>query len=282
MSATKAPIDRDRALAIQQRAMRDWIAMLGGSAPGSRLVEIDGVAAAIVPAVPDRSIPNSVNYSDAGALADSLDELAAIYDEAGVNAWTVWTPEFDREAIAALEAAGHAFDGRPLAMVLEFERFEPPDLGGLDYDAEGNMPTLGEVNDAAYGFAAGEGMAALFAEHPEGIDLRIYRARMDGETACVLGTIDHEPLEGAAGSDCGIYFVATREGARGRGLASRLLAAALVEAHGRGCATSSLQASAMGESVYAALGYRGYFRLHMYERRKPDGERKPDEPRQPA
>jgi GNAT superfamily N-acetyltransferase len=269
MSTAQAAIDRDRALAIQQRAMRDWIAMLGGSAPDSRLVERDGVAAAIIPSVPNRSIPNSVNYSDARALADSLDELAAIYDKAGVNAWTVWTPDFDREAIAALEAAGHAFDGKPLAMVLELERFEPPDLGGLDYDRDGDMPTLGEVNDAAYGFAAGDGMAALFAESPEGIDLRIYRVRMDGESACVLATIDHEPLDGAAGPDCGIYFVATHERARGRGLATRLLTAALVEARGRGCATSSLQASAMGESIYTALGYQGYFRLHLYERRKP-------------
>ena len=185
-----------------------------------------------------------------------------------MNAWTVWTPEFDREAIAALEAAGHSFDGKPLAMVLELERFEPPDLGGLDYDEGGDMPTLGEINDSAYGFAAGEGMAALFAAHPEGIHVRIYRARLDGETACVLATIDHDGLDGAGGDDCGIYFVATREDARGRGLATRLLSAALVEARGRGCATSSLQSSAMGERIYDTLGYRRWFRLHMYERRR--------------
>ena len=268
MSRTAARIDRDRALAIQQRAMRDWIAMLGGSAPDSRFLEADGVAAAIVPSVPERSIANSVNYTDAAALADSLDRLAAAYDAAGVNAWTVWTPEFDREAIAALEAAGHAFDGKPLAMVLELERFEPPDLAGLDYDEGGDMPTLGEINDSAYGFAAGEGMAALFAARPEGIDVRIYRAQLDGETACVLATIDHDGPDGAGGDDCGIYFVATREAARGRGLATRLLSAALVEARGRGCTTSSLQSSAMGERIYDTLGYRRWFRLHMYERRR--------------
>jgi GNAT superfamily N-acetyltransferase len=268
MSRTAARIDRDRALAIQQRAMRDWIAMLGGSAPDSRFLEADGVAAAIVPSVPERSIANSVSYTDAGALADSLDRLAAAYDAAGVNAWTVWTPVFDREAIAALEAAGHAFDGKPLAMVLELERFEPPDLAGLDYDEGGDMPTLGDINDAAYGFAPGEGMAALFAARPEGIDVRIYRARLDGETACVLATIDHDGPEGAGG-DCGIYFVATREDARGHGLATRLLSAALVEARGRGCTTSSLQSSAMGERIYDTLGYRRWFRLHMYERRRP-------------
>ncbi len=272
MSAAPARYDRDRGLAIQQRAMRDWIAMLAGSAPGSRLHERDGVAAAIVPACPQRSIANSVNYTDAATLTDALGELASLYEEAGVNAWTVWAPEFDAEAISALEGAGHKFDGKPLAMVLDLDRLEPPDLGGLDYDLEGDMPTLGRINEAAYGLAPEDGFAEVFAERPEGLDLRLYRARDEGEIACVLATIDHQPTEGAAGPDCGVYFVATEHGSRGRGLASRLLAAALVEARGRGCATSSLQSSAMGESVYAALGYQACFRLNMYERRRPRGD----------
>jgi GNAT superfamily N-acetyltransferase len=267
MSATGTAIDRDRALAIQQRALADWIAMLGGAAPDSRRLRLGGVSAAIVPSVPHRSIANSVNYVDAAALADSLAALDAAYVEAGVKAWTVWTPEFDRDAILALEAAGHRFDGRPMAMVLDLDRFEPPDLGGFDYDTDGDLPTLGAVNDEAYGFP-GDGVAPLFAERPEGLDLRVYRAHLDGEPACMLSTIDHEPTEGASGPDCGVYFVATRERARGRGLATRLTAAALVEARGRGCATSSLQASALGEPIYTALGYASCFRLHMYERRR--------------
>jgi GNAT superfamily N-acetyltransferase len=268
MSAAQTAIDRERALAIQQRAMRDWIRQLAASSPGARMHESRGVAAAIAPAVPGRSIPNSVVYDDAGALIAELDELAAHYDQAGVNAWTVWTPEFDRETIAALEAAGHMFDGDPLAMVLELDRLDPPDLGGLDYDDDCDMETLGRINDAAYGLTAGQGLAHD-VETPKDIDIRIYRARLDGEVACVLNTIDHEPLEGADGPDCGIYLVATLGSARGRGLATRLLAAALVEALGRGCATSSLQASAMGEPLYAGLGYHAHFRLNMYERRRP-------------
>jgi GNAT superfamily N-acetyltransferase len=267
MSAPRTAIDRDRALAIQQRAMADWIAMLGGAAPDSRVLRLGGVTAAVVPSVPHRSIANSVNYTDAAGLADSLATLDAEYVDAGVQAWTVWTPEFDQEAIAALEGAGHKLDGRPLAMVLDLDRFESPDLGGFDYDDDGDLPTLGALNDEAYGFP-GDGIAPLFAERPEGIDLRVYRAHLDGELACVLSTIDHEPTEGAAGPDCGVYFVATREEARGHGLATRLTAAALVEARGRGCATSSLQASALGEPIYLALGYASCFRLHMYERRR--------------
>jgi GNAT superfamily N-acetyltransferase len=268
MSAGGATIDRERALAIQQRAMRDWIRLLAGSVPTSRLHEARGVAAAIVPAVPGRSIPNSVNYADTAGLVASLEELAGLYDEAGVSAWTVWTPEFDHDAIAALESAGHAFDGKPMAMVLELDRLDPPDLGGLDYDDECDMQTFGRVNDVAYGHAPEDALTEMFDEQPEELDMRVYRARVNGDVACVLATIDHEPLEGADGPDCGIYFVATLQSARGRGLATRLLAAALIEALGRGCATSSLQASAMGEPVYAGLGYQRCFRLHMYERRK--------------
>jgi GNAT superfamily N-acetyltransferase len=269
MNARAPSLGRERPLAIQQRALRDCIAMIGGSAPDSLLLERDGVAAAIVPASPRRSIPNSVVYTKAGALAGELDELASVYDEAGVDAWTVWTPDFDSEAIAALEAAGHRFDGGPLAMVCDLERFEPPDLGGLDYDDEGEMSELGRLNDVAYGYVDDPGFAPVLVHRPEGLDLRVYRARFGGELASVLATIDHRPLDGAAGPDCGIYFVATPDEHRGRFLATRLLAAALVEARGRGCATSSLQSSAMGEPIYRRLGYEPCFRLYLYERRRP-------------
>jgi GNAT superfamily N-acetyltransferase len=260
-------MDRDRVLAIQRRALRDCLAMVGGSAPSSRVLTLDGVFAAIVPSVPRRSIPNSVTYEDEAALEAALGELAAAYDDAGIEAWNVWAPEFDAAAIAALERAGHRFDGKPSAMVLDLDRFDPPDVGGLDYDDDADMATVGRVNDAAYDYGA-DGMAPLFTERPDGLDLRLYRARLDGEVASVLATIDHDPVDGADGPDCGIYWVATLDTARGRGLATRLLAAALVEARGRGCATSSLQSSALGQPIYEALGYDAYFRFHLYERRR--------------
>jgi GNAT superfamily N-acetyltransferase len=61
-------------------------------------------------------------------------------------------------------------------------------------------------------------------------------------------TYDHD-------GDCGVYFVATLREARGRGLARRLLARALVDARDRGCLTTMLQATKMGEPVYTALVY---------------------------
>lgn len=269
-----ADLPRDAALEIQLRAFADFVALLGGSAPGSRLVERGGgIRAAVVPAVPERSIANSVTYREAAALAEALEGLAAAYREAGVAAWTVWAPELDREALAALQRAGHSFDGRPLAMVLDLAGFEPPDPGELDWDVDADLPLLGELNDTSYGHRPEDGFAAAFRHRPPGLDLRLYQARVGGAPACVLATIDHAAASGAAGPDCGIYFVATPARFRGRGLATRLLGVALGEARERGCATSSLQASSLGEPVYRALGYQPCFRFHMYERRDPKGSR---------
>jgi GNAT superfamily N-acetyltransferase len=253
-------MSRAEKLALQHRCLREVGRWMAAASPGARLWEGDGITAAIVPATPQRSVVNSVVYESADALAARYDELAGAYERAGVRAWTVWVPEFDAEAIGLLTARGHAFDGQPAAMSIDLAGFDGPPEGELDWDDEATLEEFGEINDSAYGFPQGEGMAAAFAGIPADVDVRLYRARVDGETATVIATIDHE-------DDVSIHFVATRERFRGRGLASRLLAAALREGKRRGMRTSTLQASAMGEPVYARLGYGFYFRLHLYERR---------------
>jgi hypothetical protein len=44
---------------------------------------------------------------------------------------------------------------------------------------------------------------------------------------------------------------------------------ALLEARGRGCTTTSLQATMRGRPVYQRLGYRDIGAMHMWERRRP-------------
>jgi GNAT superfamily N-acetyltransferase len=262
-----ATFDRDTVHAIQLRAFRDFFEMMARSSPDASVAEFDGVAGLTVPAVPRRSIPNSVVYRDTAGLAAALDELDAHYEQAGIEAWTVWVPEFDREAIELLKSAGHTFDGKPAAMVLDLTELPDRDVGDLDWALGDSMPLLGDLNDRAYGHTT-DGYAPAFAQLPEGLPVRLYVARVDGEPASCLATIDHEPVAGAAGPDCGIYWVATPEEFRGRGLSSRLLHTALAEARERGCATSSLQASSMGEPIYAKLGYQSPYRFHLYERRR--------------
>lgn len=244
----------------QLEFIRGYIRWIGTASAGAQVWEAPGVVAAIVPAAAIRSIPNSVVHEDAQALAGSYDALARAYRDAGVEMWTVWLHEDDSEARAFLEGKGHEFDGEPVAMALDFSEWQPEDLGDLDWDAEASFDELGRLNDLAYGYDAETGMAPAMGAPAGDIPIHLYRARVEGEVACVLGTIDE-------GDDSGIIFVATVPEARGRGLASRLMTAALIEAKGRGMKTSSLQASALGSPIYERLGYRTYFRFNILERR---------------
>lgn len=254
-------IGRSESLQIQLRAMRDWLRWLGAASAGASVTEADGVTASIVPVVPDRSIVNGVVYESHEALAAAHDDLAAAYREAGVRAWTVWVPEFDRAAVDFLERRGHAFDGNPVAMVCELDGLIAPDAGDLEWDRDATPEQMGAVNDLAYGLGGDDAMAAAFGPAPESLAQRCYRAFAGGEAACVLATMDHA-------DDTGVYFVATRPEHQGGRLASRLLGQALREARERGQRTASLQASAMGAGVYRRLGFQEAFRLLMYEKRE--------------
>jgi ribosomal protein S18 acetylase RimI-like enzyme len=250
---------RRGARAIQVRALRDFLRWLGTAGDAS-LVELPGVTAAVVPATRERSVTNSVAYEDEASLAAAYDELAAAYDGAGIAAWTVWTPEADRQTVELLEARGHLFDGEPAAMTLDLADLRSAP-GDVDWDDDASFEELGRLNDEAYGYAPGTGYAAALVEPSASLPMRIFRAREGRETVSVMATIDHE-------DDLGIYFVATPERHRGRGLASRLLSAVLAAGRERGMRTSSLQASAKGAGLYERLGYRRRFRLHLYERRE--------------
>ena len=234
--------------------------LLGASSPGTALIERDGVLGAIVPTAPLRSVVNSVVYRDAGALEAALDDLAAAYERADVAAWTVWVPELDREAARLLEAAGHHLDAAPEAMVLDLAELAEPQPGDLDWDDRAEPSVVGRLNDAAYGYDAGE-FERAFESPPAEVPLRLFQARVVGEPACVVGTIEQE-------GDCGVYLVATAAEHRGKALARRLLHVALAEARERGCATSTLQATRLGYPIYERLGYETAFRFEMWERRQ--------------
>ena len=72
---------------------------------------------------------------------------------------------------------------------------------------------------------------------------------LDGD-AVATALVDVNP------SGAGIVNVATREGARGRGIGSALTAAAVTRALGRGAPLCQLLATPSGQPVYARLGFR--------------------------
>jgi GNAT superfamily N-acetyltransferase len=233
---------------------------LGVSSPGGRTIERDGLIASVVPAVPERSVMNSVIYDDPAALQGSLDELAAAYDDAGVLAWTVWVPEHDSATPELLARAGHVLDATPAAMICDPGLVERPKPGELDLVPDPTFAHVAALNDSAYGYSEEPFRRALGDAPPDGVHL--YVARLDGEPAACVVAEDHHV------TDCGIYWVATLAEARGRGLASALMREALADAHDRGCRTSTLQATKLGQSVYERLGYRSIGAFGMWERRK--------------
>lgn len=233
-----------------------WLAFASASRGGATL-ELPGVWAAIMPAMPERSVVNGVVYDGVASLEAALNDLAAEYEDAGVRAWTVWVDSLDREAQELLGRAGHVLDGAPMGQELELAAVERPAEGELDLVESPRPPDFDPVIAAAYRW---RGFGDDLDEFPPGF--HPYLARHEGRPASCLGIWDWD-------GDAHVQMVGTMPEARGRGMASRLLRRALADARDRGCTISRLQATAMGAPVYRHIGYRDLRPVQMWERRKP-------------
>ena len=89
------------------------------------------------------------------------------------------------------------------------------------------------------------------------------RARQQGGGALACGAVTL-----TLGDDAGVHHVATDGAHRRRGLASALVSAMLARAAAAGARTATLQASAEGARLYAALGFRTLGTLRGF--RRPD------------
>ena len=106
------------------------------------------------------------------------------------------------------------------------------------------------MNDLAYGYPEGEGVAGAIGAAPPGMPLRLYRARVDGEVAArACGPSTSATTAASSGS-------ATLPEHRGKRLASAAPARRRSPRRASaGCARSTLQASMLGRGVYERLGY---------------------------
>jgi GNAT superfamily N-acetyltransferase len=256
---TQRSLDRGGWLELNLRGMQTAFRSFARSA-GSRLLEREGLIAAVNAAVPERSVFNSVIYLDPAELAAAHEEVATAYAEAGC-AWTVWVPELDTDTARMLHAAGHTLDAQPRAMGIELEGVEEPDLSAIDWTDKGDAEAMARLNDEAYGYPAGTWVRGM---GPAGPEIRIYIATLAGRPAATVSAID------ADGGDCSIWNVATAASARGRGLSTALMRRALFDAARRGCATSTLQATKLGAPVYSRCGYQDFGALGMWEFRPPE------------
>jgi GNAT superfamily N-acetyltransferase len=235
-----------------------WFRLAAGS-PGGRVIEADGIIAAVTPAARYLSVFNGVVYEDAGALEAALPQLADAYDEAGVLAWTVWVPAADRDAAAVLEAAGHVLDASPTAMAVGLGDLELSAPEALDADTDATAEQFEALSIEGFGGKAEYARGAMSGF--DGPDCHRHVARLHGRPVATVGVYDHQ-------GDGGVYYVATLPEARGRGVATALMTRALLDAHERGCETTSLQATKLGRPIYERLDYRDLGAIEMWERRR--------------
>jgi len=247
---------------LRRRAVdgvRDEVEAFGSAAPDSFLIRREGLIASVVPASPQRSLFNSVFYDDPAALAAEVGALEEVYESHGVRAWTVWVPDGDRESARLLGGRGHSLDAAPRAMAMELA-----DLGGEAPAPEGVAPgpiepaACAELNDCAYGYGEDGFRAGLGGGETA---IRWHGAYAGGTPIGCLGTI-------AVGDDCCVTGVATPPEQRGRGIASWLLARALVDAREEGFVSASLQATKAGASLYERIGFRDLGFIEMWELRR--------------
>lgn len=241
--------------------LRNYSRLMCATADRARLLEPEGVVAAVVPSVPEQELMNTVVYERAGALASALDELTAIYDGAGVDAWMVLVPAVDGGARRLLRRAGHRLSGTsPSGMARELRDVERPREPRLEeWTAVGDPAVMAAICDRAFGL--GTAFARTFSRPlPDGA--RVYVASLDGKPVTTVLTAEHE-------GNCAVDLLATVPEARGRGLAGALLAKALIDAAERGCAITTVSSGRASRPLYERLGYRPICPLQKWVRRHP-------------
>jgi len=219
-------------------------------ATAGELVWAPGVAVAVFPCEPERSVYNNALLEcdlDALERADAVNAMEAAYAQAGITRFAAWVHESDGAMRGYLARRGYTIgdSSRAMAMSLEEMRLGRPDLEVTPADWSEHL-RVGELPPEL--LSAGDHAA-----------FHVLVARLDGENVATAMAFD-------LGIDRGIYNVGTLQHARRRGLGTALTLALLYDAIDRGCHTASLQSTPMAEPVYAAVGFRDLGRILEYTR----------------
>jgi ribosomal protein S18 acetylase RimI-like enzyme len=217
-----------------------WQAYAVG-APGAVVHRRPGAAVAVFPHEPERSVYNNALLTrdlSAAAATAALDALEETYATAGVERFAAWVHERDAPMRAELKRRSHRLDTATRAMGLAIDDFCWCWSGDLHF-APLDWSAYLRLFELPPGLLSAADHAAF----------HLLAAWVDAEPVAVALAFDHD-------GDCGIYNVGTVGHARRRGLATALTARQLYEARARGGRTASLQATAMAERVYRAVGFR--------------------------
>jgi GNAT superfamily N-acetyltransferase len=241
---------------LKRDAWRSIVAfqrLLGRYGPAAHLLERPDFVASLVP-VSSGSLINAVAPRPGARIAPHLDEIVSFY--ARRPKWGVWLDPAHTDDAKALHERGLVLDSSPVLMAAALDDIEAPED---DRPIEPvTTAEIGEVNEAAYGNPPGVLTEALSSLPSD--EVHAYGIRADDTIVSVAMIYD-------CGDDAFVTFVATHPHHRGKRLASNLLKHALQQAKQRGRRTTSLQASKLGQNIYARLGYRPLGEIHLYERR---------------
>ena len=190
--------------------------------------------------------------------------MEAAYQSAGVTRFAAWVHQSDAAMRSELERRGYTLDEvtRAMGMRLGDIRLPRPELELAPEDWSEHLRI--------------SGLPPCLLSDLDTAAFHILIARLCGESVATAIAFD-------CATDCGIYNVGTREWARRRGLGTALTALHLHEAIARGCRTSSLQATASAERIYASVGFRDLGRILELVPPQPEPrEPRPPKPARPA
>jgi ribosomal protein S18 acetylase RimI-like enzyme len=217
-----------------------WAALAAESA-GARMLSTGTSFAAVFP---EWEVLNNAILLDpptTETASTAARELADVYSHAGVRAWALWVPSHRRDLDASDTVAmvdGMVRDTTTLVMTLDLSDGMPSHPGVLATTVE------------TAGLAGGTpvpGSAVPVDDRTRDINGWVF---IEDELA-VAGAWTYRK-----GRDVGVYAVGTAPEWRRRGHARALMVHALADAYRHGARTASLQATAMGASLYRSLGFR--------------------------
>lgn len=230
--------------------LASWEEYARGS-DGAAVERLPGVSAAVFPADPERAVYNNALLDRGLGPSErmrAVDAMAAAYGAAGVDRYAAWVHESDEGMCAELSGRGYTIEESTLAMGMSLDAISFPcsevELARLDW---------GEY--LAYLERVGLPAGLLSGTDPDAFHTLV--AGAGGENVATAIAFDHD-------GDCGVFNMSTIEAARRRGLGTALTARHVHDAAERGCATATLQATAMAERVYAAVGFRDLGRILEY------------------
>ena len=218
---------------------------------GAEVKRAPGLAAAIFPSGPERTVyNNAVLGRDLGPAgrATAVAVMEDAYATAGIDGFAAWVHETDIPMIEELERRGYRCVESTRAMSMPLD--ELPDIvPNMDV----RRPMWPEYQE----FLTRAGAPAGLLARVDAAVLEVAMARLCDQDVATALSFDHD-------GDCGIFNVVTVPWARRRGLGAALTALLLHAAKQRGCTTASLQATPMAEGVYAAVGFRDLGRILEY------------------